>query len=124
MSMSIEYHFFLKSFRKTRWGAYRYWGVVRKSYASRVVDRIYDYYFAGAKNLKIEYWRYYRNEFASYEDYLIKRFNLHAQEAEKLDSYRAYYKELTFEEDEQIPQLMEDENIASSFKAFSGGVYI
>lgn len=122
--MSIQYHFFLKSFRKTRCGAYRYWGVRRNSYASRVVDRIYDYYFAGAKNLRIEYWLYYRREFPSYEDYLIKRFNLRPKEAEKLGSFRAFYKELTFEEDEQIPQLMEDENIASALKTFSGGVYV
>ena len=122
--MSIEYHFFLKSIRKTRCGAYRYWGVKRNSYASRVVDRIYDYYFSGAKNLKIEYWMYYRHEFPSYQDYLIKRFNLRAMEAQTMNSLRAFYKEMTFEEDEQIPQLMEDENIASILKAFSGGIYV
>ena len=33
--MSIEYHFFLKSIKITRWGAYRYWGVRRNSYAQK-----------------------------------------------------------------------------------------
>ncbi len=122
--MSIEYHFFLKSIKITRWGAYRYWGVRRNSYASRIVDRIYDYYFAGAKNMKFEYWRYYRHEFQSYRDYLIKRFNLREEEAEQFNSYRAFYKEMTFEEDEQIPQLMEDDNMELTLKEFSGGVCV
>ena len=74
--------------------------------------------------MKFEYWRYYRHEFQSYRDYLIKRFNLREEEVEQFNLYRAFYKEMTFEEDEQIPQLMEDDNMELTLKEFSGGVCV
>lgn len=122
--MSVEYHFFLKSFRVTRWGAYNYLGVAPNSYASRVVDRIYDYYFSGAKNLKKEYWKYYRHEFPTCRDFLMKRFNMSAKEAEEFNSIKTFYKEMTFEADSHIPLLLEDKRIGDTLKEFARGIYI
>lgn len=122
--MSAKYHFFLKSMKVTRRGAYNYWGVVPNSYASRVVDRIYDYYFSGAKNVKIEYWKYYRNEFPTFRDFLIKRFNLNIEEAKEFDSFRTFYKEISFDADSHIALLLEDKNIGATLKEFTRGICV
>ena len=108
----------------TRRGAYNYWGVVPNSYASRVVDRIYDYYFSGAKNLKIEYCKYYRHEFPTFQDYLMKRFNLSVEEAKEFDSYRAFYKEISFDTDYHISLLLEDKKIGATLKEFTRGICV
>ena len=55
--------FFKRTLRMSLNGAYRFFGVKRRSYAASIVERIYDYYCRDAKNLYFEYLVYYRKEF-------------------------------------------------------------
>lgn len=116
-----KYHFFVWHPRMTRPGAYLFFGVRRNSYAARIVDRIYDYYLSGAQNLRLYYWRFYRKEFATYQEFLSKRFNLFDNEVAHLSSLLACYKDLSYEPDVHLTQLLEDSTFSGALTAYFRG---
>lgn len=112
--------FFFKRYNLSLRGAYKFFGVKKNSYMGSIVERIYDYYCGGAINLYFTYLRYYRKEFSSYAAYLEKHFNLFTEEVEQLNSKRLYYKDLSFQPESNITNLMEDLAIANTIKRFLG----
>jgi hypothetical protein len=119
--MLIDNHlFFIKRYNISLRGAYRLFGVKKKSYMGSVVRRIYDYYCGDASNLYFTYLRYYKSEFSSYEVYLEKHFNLFPEEVEQLKSRMLYHKDLSFQPENNITNLMEDTAISNTLKRFLG----
>lgn len=117
---SNTYCFFLWSPRMLRRRAYHFFGVRSKSYASRIVDNLYDFYIAGANNLRLQYFRYYKKEFRSYREFLTKRYALYPAEVEKLNSWRGFVKELMYEPNLYLEELIRDEKIEALMKNYLG----
>lgn len=86
----------------------------------RVIQRIFDYYCGGAINFYSTYRRYYRKEISSYTTYLEKHFNLFSEEVEQLISRKLYYKNLSFQPENDITNLTEDLAISNTVKRFLG----
>ena len=112
--------FFLWSPRMLRRGAYIYFGVRANSYASRLVDNLYDSYIAGASNLSLLYFRFYRKEYKSFHEFLTKRYNLYPDEVKYLKSWRACVKEFEYEPNLHLDQLVQDDSIANILKKYLG----
>ena len=112
--------FFKKTPGMSLVGAYRFFGVKRKSYAASVVERIYDYYFRGATNLHLEYFLYYRKEFANFRTFLEQKYNLFPEEATCKKSLLLCHKSLAFEADGHITDLLEDEAIKVALQKYMG----
>lgn len=112
--------FFKKSFWISPRGAYRFFGVKENSYAASVIDRICDYYCRGANNLYLEYVRYYRKEFLDFEEFLGKKYNLFPEEISKMKSFLLCHKDISFEADGHITDLIEDESIKKALHQYLG----
>lgn len=112
--------FFMRTPRTTLNGAYRFFGVKRKSYAASIVERIYDYYCRGANNLFFEYLRYYRKEFSNFEAFLDQKYNLFPDEIASKKSLLLCHKSLAFEADGHVTDLLEDEAIKVTFQKYIG----
>ncbi len=112
--------FFKKKLRMSLRGAYRFFGVKRNSYAASVVERIYDYYCRGANNLYLEYLRYYRKEFLNFNEFLSKKYNFFPKEISKKRSILLCHKNLSFEADGHITDLIEDESIGTALHQYLG----
>jgi len=117
---SNECCFYLWSPKMSRIGAYHFFGVRPYSYASRLVDNIYYFYIAGASNLKWLYFRYYRKEFRSFQEFLARRYNLYPFEVEKLNTWRSFAKELKYEPNLYIEDLIRDEKMAALLEKYLG----
>ena len=117
---SNEYCFFLWSPKMLRIGAYHFFGVKPDSYASRLVDNIYNFYIAGACNLKWQYLRYYKKEYSSFREFLAKHYNLYPFEVERLSSWRSFAKELKYEPNLYIEELIHDEEMAELLRTYLG----
>lgn len=113
--------FFKKSFYTNSFMVYRYFGVKKKSYMGDLVTKMYDFYCRGAKNLYREYKRYYKKEFSSYEEFLLKKYNLFHHEVDDLSSPLLYCKDIGELKDYSIEQLCEDEEIQQTLYDFLGG---
>ncbi len=119
--MIIDNHvFFIKKHNITLSGAYKFFGVKKKSYMGSIVQRIFDYYCGGSINLYATYRRYYRKEFPTYKAYLEKHFNLFPKEAEQLFSRNLCYKDLSFQSEINLTNLTEDLAISNTIKRFLG----
>lgn len=119
--MIIDNHvFFIKRHNVTLRGAYKFFGVKKKSYMGSIVQRIYDYYCRGSIDLYSTYRRFYKKEFSSYTAYLEKHFNLFPEEIEQLNSRNLYYKNLSFQPESNITNLIEDLAIFNTIKKFLG----
>ena len=114
--------FFLWSPKMLRMGAYHFFGVKPHSYASRLVDNLYDFYVAGASNLKWQYLRYYKNEFSSFQEFLAKRYNMYPSEVEEFCSWRSFVKELKYEPNLYIEELIQDERMAALLQKYLGEI--
>lgn len=112
--------FFKRTLRISLPGAYRFFGVKKGSYAASVVERLYDYYCRGARNLYLEYLLYYRKEFSDFEEFLDKKYNMFPKEVEEKKSYFLCYKELSTQADGHITNLAEDETIRTAIQKYLG----
>lgn len=101
-------------------GAYKFFGVKKNSYMGSIVQRIYDYYCGGAINLYRTYRKYYKKEFSSYEEFLERHFNLFPDEVRSISSKHLYYKDTSFQPENNITNLIEDLAIANTVKQFLG----
>lgn len=119
---SNEFCFYLWSPRMLRIGAYYFFGVKLNSYASRLVDNIYDFYIAGASNLRWQYFRYYKHEFSSFQEFLTKRYNLYPSEAKKFNSWRSFAKEIKFEPNLYMENLINDEQMSALLNEYLGEI--
>lgn len=121
MNMIINnYVFFKRSFYTNSIIVYYYFGVKKRSYMGNLVAKIYDFYCRGAKNLYIEYRRYYHKEFPSYKEFLSKKYNLFDDEIKKLYSPFLCCKDIGELQDYNIEQLCEDEEIQQVIFDFLG----
>ena len=119
--MIISNHvFFPKKSTVSLCGAYKFFGVKKNSYMGSVVRRIYDYYCGGAINLYRTYRKYYKKEFSTYEEFLGKHFNLFPDEVRSISSKHLYYKDISFQPENNITNLIEDLAIANTVKQFLG----
>lgn len=116
-----NYVFFKKSFYTNGIMVYRHFGVKKKSYMGNLVTKIYDFYCRGAKNLYMEYRKYYKEEFSAYKEFLSKKYNLFDDEIEELSSPFLYCKNIGELKDYSIEQLCEDEQILQALLEFLGG---
>lgn len=112
--------FFMRTPRMSLSGAYRFFGVKRKSYAASIVERIYDYYCRDANNLYLEYFRYYRKEFPTFTAFLDQKYNLFPNEIASRKSLLLCHKSLAFEADGHVTDLLEDEAIKVTFQKYIG----
>lgn len=112
--------FFKRTLRMSLNGAYRFFGVKRRSYAASIVERIYDYYCRDAKNLYFEYLVYYRKEFSNFESFLGQKYNLFLDEIKDKKSLLLCHKSLDFEADGHVTDLLEDESIKLAFQKYIG----
>lgn len=112
--------FFKKRPRVSPRGARRFFGVKKNSYAASVIERIYDYYCRGANNLYLEYLRYYRKEFLDFKEFLSKKYNLFPEEIRRMKSFLLYHKDVSFEADGHITDLIEDESIKKALHQYLG----
>ena len=112
--------YFKKGFKRNSIYVYRYFGVKRFSYAGSIIKRIYEYYCGGAKNLYIEYLFFYRKEFPSYKSFLMGKYNLFEEEAEKMLSKRLYCKELGSTPDTHVKNFLEYDNMKKAIMSFLG----
>lgn len=124
MAIDDKAGFFIKKYYVNRFGIMRYFGVKRKSYAGSVIERIYDYYCMGASSLFIEYLKYYRQEFDSYDDFLIRKYNFFIEEISNWNKYLLFYKNLHLTEDGGVENLTLDENFKAIIIKFLGGICI
>lgn len=112
--------FFKRKLRISPRGAHRFFGVKKNSYAASVINRIYDYYCRGANNLYLEYVRYYRKEFSDFEEFLSKKYNLFSEEIDTLKSFLLYHKDVSYEADGHITDLVEDPAIKKTLCQYLG----
>lgn len=121
--MIIDDHvFFIKRNNLSLRGAYKFFGVRKGSYIGSIVQRIYDYYCRDATNLYYMYCRYYRKEFYNFSKYLEGHYNLFPEEVERLNSKRLCYKDLSFQPESNLTNLLEDLSIVNTLKKFLGDV--
>ena len=121
MLVIISNHvFFPKKTTVSLCGAYKFFGVKKNSYMGSVVHRIYDYYCEAEINLYRTYRKYYKKEFSSYEEFLEKHFNLFPDEVRSISSKHLYYKDTSFQPENNITNLIEDSEIANTVKQFLG----
>ena len=120
--MIVDNHvFFIKRQRVYLRSMRRIFGVKNKSYAASIIERIYDYYCRNAINLFWTYRRYYKREFPTYIEFLEKKYNLFPHEVEHLESKLLHYKDLTFQPENNITSLFEDNIIIKkTLKRFWG----
>lgn len=116
--------FFIKKYYVNRLLIMHYFGVKRNSYAGSVIERIYDYYCMGASSLFIEYLKYYKHEFDSYDDFLLRKYNFFIGEINRINKYLLFYKNLRLTEDGGLENMMYDEKFRETIIKFLGGSYI
>lgn len=117
---SKNYILFIKGLRTSKIGIYKYFGVRKNSYAGTIISRIYDYYCIGAKNLFLEYLRFYRKEFSSYKEFLVQKYNVDDKAIEKGVPKRLYCKDIAKALDGQIANFSYYDNFAKMIKEFIG----
>lgn len=116
--------FFIKKYYVNRFLIMRYFGVKRNSYAGSVIERIYDYYCMGASSLFVEYLKYYKHEFDSYDDFLLRKYNFFIGKINHINKYLLFYKNLRLTEDGGLENMMYDEKFRETIIKFLGGSYI
>ena len=112
--------FYKKTLRMTLNGAYRFFGVKRKSYAATIVERIYDYYCRDSNYLYLEYLIYYRKEYSNFDAFLEKKYNLFPKEIERNRSLLLCHKSLSFEANGHITDLLENPEIRNTIRKYMG----
>ena len=113
--------FFIKKPYVNKLFAMRYFGVKRNSYAGSVIERIYDYYCTGASSTFIDYLKYYKYEFDSYDDFLMRKYNFFIEEINDINKYLLFYKNLHLTEDGGLENMMYDETFRETVVKFLGG---
>ena len=78
----------------------------------------------GAKSVFVEYIRYYRREFDSYNDFLLRKHNFFVKEISDINKYLLFYKNLSLTEECGITNLLDDEEFNNIIIKFLGGKYI
>jgi len=123
--MRIDKHVYFKNgLRICKTGAYKYFGVRRNSYASSIIERLYDYYCRGSVNLYWQYLKYYRREFNDFRDFLDKKHNLFPNEITSLNSVLLKHKNLDFQPSGSIGNLIdrgEENSVEDIFDSFLEG---
>ena len=112
--------FYKRTIRMTLPGAYRFLGVKKGTYAATIVERLYDYYCRGARNVFLEYWLYYRKEFPDFENFLDRKYNLFPEEIKRKKSYLLCHKDLSYQADGHVTDLIEDESINQTMQKYLG----
>lgn len=119
-----EYLFFEKISVKSKRKLLKYFGIRKNTYAGDVATRLYDYFYKNATNLKREYRKYYKKEFADYKDYLICRFNMPEHVAKRLCGENRYYVNLKWKGEHPGDYFEEDDVLRKKFWDFMGGLEI
>lgn len=96
--------------------------VKRNSYAGEVIGRIYDLYFGNPINYRKEFHKYYKKEFDTCEQYLICRFNMSEELAQKICRNKKYYVDLAWKGDQVGDYFSYDDELKNQFWRFVGGL--
>jgi len=118
MPIINEKIYFIKTKGLNKSAFRKYLGVRRKTYMDNVMVRLFSYYYSNATSLKKEYRKYYKKEFATFEEFLSQKHNLTPNEIERLLE-NAYYKDLSIVPDYDIAELMNDDTISSAVLSFA-----
>lgn len=117
-----DYLFFNKSEVGTKRTLLKKYKVRKNSYAGNVLSRVYDSYFGSATNLQKEFSRYYKKEFGTCKQYLICRFNMPEELAQKVCSEKKYYVDLSWKGEQIGYSFSYDEELKAQFWDFVGGI--
>lgn len=118
-----EYCFFNKkeigSLRKMQ----RYFGVKPKSYAGKVIGRLYANYFGKSKNMLIEYKSYYSKEFPGCEEFLVCRLNITRELVHTVIEHELYwYGDRRHLRDDISYNFDYEEKYKELFRKYVGGI--
>ena len=85
-----------------------------------ILLRLWEYYIKNSSYLLAEYRKYYKNEYKSYADYLVRHLNLPSELVEKIVKKKVYYKCLKNEPDNGIQNLVDtpDAGLIQRFKEY------
>lgn len=117
-----EYLFFNKKDIGTPNNILRYFKIKKNSYAGNVLLRVYHYYFGNAINLEKEYTKYYKKEFDNYKEYLICKFNMPSNLAEKIMNQKTLYVNLEWRGEQIKYSFYDDEKLRKLFLSYVGGI--
>ena len=71
-----------------------------------------------------EYLKYYKHEFDSYDDFLLRKYNFFIDEINRINKYLLFYKNLRLTEDGGLENMMYDEKFRETIIKFLGGICI
>ena len=111
-------HYFIKTVKFNKNAFLKYLGITKKTYMDRTMTKLFEYRYANAISLKNEYKKYYKKEFATFCNFLRQKHNLHPSEIDIFCNKRSFYKDLSIAPDLNVPELMNDEVIASAVTSF------
>ncbi len=98
-------------------------GVKKHTFAGNIIERVYDYYFAGAVDFNKDYRRYYRHEFSSLQQYIEERYNIAPELAKKYAGGHYCMNECSRRTIERnIETLNYDEQFKRKFSEAVGGI--
>lgn len=96
-------------------------GIRRNSYMWSVVGRFYDYFFKDLINFNVEYEKYYKKEFQNCARFIVERYNLTDEEAERYSKDDYWFKDLRESVERNISNLNLYEEFAEPFWKVIGG---
>lgn len=123
--MSLKFNnflFFNKGEVGTRRRLLRRYKIKANSYAGKVISRIYNFYFGNAINIKRDFFRYYKKEFKTCEEYLICKFNMPEDLAKRVCNEKRYYVDLSWKGDQVGHEFSHNDKLKEQFWSFVGGI--
>ena len=98
----------------------RLFGVNKNTFAGNMVSRIYDQYFKGATNFRVEYKKYYIKEFSSFESFIRNHFNFEEEIIENIVNDDYSFKKLNYFEG-SLNFINYDKGFLDAFSKIVGG---
>lgn len=116
-----DYVFLKKNKRMGKKNFIKLFKVKKKSYFYNLYSRLYDFIIGGGINLYKEYKKYYKNEYKSFEKFLVERYNMDEELLKKFKNRKSYYKKFDTMCDQVVHNLAQDEEIKQIISEFMGG---
>ena len=95
--------------------------VKKNSYYYKLYSRLYDYIIGENNNLYREYKRYYKKEFASYDEFLLEHHNIPKAILNNFNNKCSYYKYKDTGNEQPLYCLIQNEKIKKMVNEFMGG---
>lgn len=120
---SVRAIYFEKSSKNSSKAMMKYFNARKNTYFSYFFSRLYYELFCNSTNLYSEYKKYYKEEFESYEEFLLKKYNLFEYELNEFSNLKKlHYKNFSFADDNVVNTLC-DSKFYKKFKKYMELVY-